>query len=93
MPCSTLPFAFFIRFLFIPVIGGISYEFIKLADKKKHNKILRHIISPGLWLQKITTQEPDEKQLKVGIVALKSALGQEIENDEDVEIFYGSLNK
>ena len=82
-----------IRFLFIPVIGGISYEFIKLADKKKHSKILRHIISPGLWLQKITTQEPDEKQIKVGIVALKSALGQEIENDEDVEIFYGSLNK
>lgn len=81
-----------IRFLFIPVIGGLSYEFIKLADKKKHNKILRHIISPGLWLQKITTQEPDEKQLKVGIIALKSALGEQVENDEEVNIFKGSLN-
>ena len=71
-----------LRFLFIPVIGGISYEVIKLADKKKDNKILRYIIYPGLYLQKITTQEPDEKQLKVGLIALKGSLGENIEDNE-----------
>ena len=62
------------RLLFIPLIGGISYELTRLSRKKKDSKIVKILFAPGLWLQKITTKEPDEKQLEVAIAALKSAL-------------------
>lgn len=62
------------RLLFVPLIGGISYELTRLSRKKKNSKIVKILITPGLWLQKITTKEPDEKQLEVAIAALKSAL-------------------
>jgi len=75
-----------IRFIFIPVIGGLSYELIKFADKTKNNKILSSISLPGLWLQKITTKEPDESQLKVGLIALRSSLGENLNNEPDVII-------
>jgi len=62
------------RLLFVPLIGGISYELTRLSRKKKNSKIVKILIAPGLWLQKITTKEPDQKQLEVAIAALKSAL-------------------
>ena len=62
---------------FIPVVGGISYEVIKFSAK--HTTIWwgRMLIAPGLWLQRVTTSEPDESQLEVAIVALRCALGME----------------
>jgi uncharacterized protein YqhQ len=66
-----------IRFLFIPIIGGISYEIIRLSGKKNVKKLIKIIVTPGLLLQKITTQEPDEKQLEVALIALKAALNQD----------------
>lgn len=62
------------RLLFVPLIAGISYEVVRLSRKRKSSKIVKILTAPGLWLQKITTKEPDEKQLKVAIAALKSAL-------------------
>ncbi len=62
------------RLLFIPLIAGISYELTKLSRKKRGNRIVKMLIAPGLWLQRITTKEPDEAQLKVALAALKSAL-------------------
>ena len=62
------------RLLFVPLIGGISYELTRLSRKKRNSKIVKILIAPGLWLQRITTKEPDEKQLEVAIAALKSAL-------------------
>jgi len=62
------------RLLFVPLIAGISYEFTRLSRKRRNSKIVKILTAPGLWLQKITTKEPDEKQLKVAIAALKSAL-------------------
>jgi uncharacterized protein YqhQ len=59
------------------LIGGISYEFIRLADKKINNPFFKLFILPGLWLQKITTREPDDDQLEVALVALQCALGIE----------------
>ncbi len=66
-----------IRFLFIPVIGGISYELIRLSGKYSGNPLATCLIAPGLWLQRITTKEPDAAQLEVALVALKSALSHE----------------
>ncbi len=73
-----------IRLAFIPVIGGISYELIRLSDSGSKNKFWRPFILPGLWLQRLTTKEPDESQLEVAIVALKSALGLDISTHKDV---------
>ena len=73
MPIQKL-ILFPIHILLLPLIAGISYEIIKYASKKPDNKILRAIVAPGVWLQKITTKEPDEKQIEVAIIALKEAL-------------------
>ena len=73
-----------IRFAFIPVIGGISYEAIKLSDKKKNNPIVKMFIKPGLWLQRITALKPDESMLEVAIVALNGSLGTQYTNDPNV---------
>ncbi len=63
------------RILLLPVIAGIGYELIKLSDKFSKNIVVRILIAPGLWLQRITTNEPTDKQLQVGIQALKAVVG------------------
>jgi len=63
-----------IRLSFIPLIAGISYELIKLSGRKMDSRLAKILTAPGLWLQRITTKEPDEKQLEVAIASLKSAL-------------------
>jgi uncharacterized protein YqhQ len=62
------------RFGMIPLIGGISFEFIKLSASKRFGKILKPAIWPGLALQKITTQPPTEDMLEVAIAALEACL-------------------
>ena len=61
----------------VPLVGGISYEAIKASAKNTNNPIVRALIAPGLALQRITTQEPDDQMLEVAIVALKAARGEE----------------
>lgn len=67
------------RVVLIPLIAGISYEALKLSDKFKDNFIVKLLILPGLWLQKITTKEPDESQIEVALAALKEVLTSEKE--------------
>lgn len=62
---------------FIPVIGGLAYEIIKFSARHSATWWGRIIVAPGLWLQKITTKEPDESQLEIACVALRCALGLE----------------
>jgi uncharacterized protein YqhQ len=64
----------------VPLVGGLSYEAIKASAKRPDNTIVRALISPGLWLQKITTQPPDDSMLEVAIIALKAARGEEYEH-------------
>lgn len=65
----------------IPVVGGIGYEAIKTSSKRADSKFVRILITPGLWLQRITTNEPDLKQLEVAITALKAALGEDFKHE------------
>jgi uncharacterized protein YqhQ len=65
---------FITHFSFLPLLGGISYELLKLSGKKRNNRYVRWLMGPGLWLQRITTKEPNDAQLEVSIAALKSAL-------------------
>jgi len=62
------------RIALLPVISGIGYELIKLSDKFSKNAFVKMLITPGLWLQRITTNEPSDKQLEVGIHALKAVV-------------------
>jgi len=63
-----------VRILLMPVVAGISYEIIKFAAKSEDGSLFSVITRPGIWLQDITTQEPDSDQLEVAIVALKESL-------------------
>lgn len=62
----------------IPLIGGISYEFIRWSSRKSGTPLGKILIAPGLLLQNVTTREPDSSQVEVALVALKCALGIEV---------------
>lgn len=64
----------------IPVVGGISYEALKASANNIDHPFVRALIAPGLWLQHITTSEPDAQQIEVGIVALQAALGEDMKD-------------
>jgi len=68
-----------LRLAFVPVIGGLAYEAIKLSGKFCDAWWLKPAIAPGLWLQKITTSRPDDDQLEVAMAALRAALTPEAE--------------
>jgi uncharacterized protein YqhQ len=76
-----LPFhSFWLRFLgrivLLPVIAGLSYEFIRFAAKSK-GRLWKCASLPGLWLQRVTTREPDDRQLETAIKALDTAMALE----------------
>ena len=62
------------RVAFIPIVAGLSYEIIRLSAKKESSLVFKLMTLPGVWLQNITTKEPDDQQLEVAIVALKESL-------------------
>jgi uncharacterized protein YqhQ len=61
----------------LPLVGGVSYEFIKLSARKSETPLGRLVVAPGLWLQRITTREPNDGQIEVAIAALHAALGMD----------------
>jgi uncharacterized protein YqhQ len=63
-----------VRIALMPVVAGLSYEIIRYAAKKESGVIFKLMTMPGLWLQNITTQEPDDSQLEVAIEALNESL-------------------
>jgi uncharacterized protein YqhQ len=63
-----------VRIALMPLVAGLSYEVIRYAAKKESGAIFKFMTLPGLWLQNITTQEPDDDQLEVAIVSLKESL-------------------
>ncbi len=61
----------------IPLIGGLSYEVIRWTARHTGSFWGRLLVLPGLWLQRITTREPDEAQLEVALTALRAAIGED----------------
>lgn len=90
MIVSILMFSFFrwpnllvrlvTRIVLLPFVAGISYEIIKWAGRSE-SKLVCAVSAPGLWLQKITTREPDDSQLEVAIKALNNVLVEDKEAD------------
>lgn len=64
------------RIILVPLIAGISYEFLKFAGRSK-SKIIFVLSYPGLCLQKVTTKEPDDKQIETAILAVKAVIAGE----------------
>lgn len=60
-----------LRIAIIPLVAGISYEFIRLAGRSD-NPLINVLSKPGLWMQKLTTREPDEEMIEVGIASVEA---------------------
>jgi len=65
---------FLSRLILIPVVAGLSFEFLKLSFRMKNNPLMSILIQPGLLLQRLTTREPDDDQIEVAIRALEEVL-------------------
>jgi uncharacterized protein YqhQ len=66
------------RIVLLPLIAGLAYEVIRFSARHLKNPVCRMMTKPGMWLQKITTKEPDDSQLEIAITALKTALAYDI---------------
>ena len=73
-------YKFLSRIVLIPLIAGLSFEFLKFSSRWSHNPVMHMLIFPGLLLQRLTTREPDEAQLEVALSALKEVLKLEEEH-------------
>lgn len=62
------------RIILIPVIAGLSYEVIYFGARHVNNRWVRAVLAPGMWLQSITTREPDDSQLEVALTALREVV-------------------
>jgi len=69
-----------IRFALVPLVAGIAYEIIRLAGRYD-NAVTRLISRPGLWLQRLTTAEPDDSMLEVAIAALDAVRPMRSDSD------------
>ncbi len=71
-----LPFGYKVasRVVLIPLIAGLSYEIIRFTDKRRERQGFKYLIKPGLWLQRLTAQEPSGDQIEVAIRALQEVL-------------------
>jgi uncharacterized protein YqhQ len=67
------------RIIAIPIIAGLAYELLRLGARYPDSALMRAVMAPGLWLQKITTQPPDQRQIEVAIASFKEVLRREAE--------------
>ncbi len=73
IPVQTFWARFAIRIALLPLIAGVSYEIIRFAAKHR-GSLFALMTAPGLWLQRITTQPPDDREVECAIVALEEAM-------------------
>ncbi len=71
MPVDNLILKILSRIILVPFIAGISYEFIRLAGKSE-NKLVQVLSQPGLWMQGLTTKEPDDSMIEVAIQSVSA---------------------
>jgi uncharacterized protein YqhQ len=76
IPVQTFWARFSIRIALLPLIAGVSYEIIRFAAKHR-GSLFALMTAPGLWLQRITTQPPDDREVECAIIALEEAMALE----------------
>ena len=73
-----------VKLLIMPIVMGLGYEFIRYAGK--HDNLFVKILSaPGLWMQRITTAEPDDSMIEVGIAAINAVIPHHDEEKENID--------
>lgn len=77
---QTLLLRILYRIAIIPLVAGLSYEILKWSSKNMDKALVRWAVKPGLWFQKLSTQEPDASQIEVAIEALKGILPENKES-------------
>ncbi len=75
------------RLLLVPLIAGVSYEFIRLAGRSE-NVIVQIFSKPGLWLQNLTTSEPDDAMIEVGMASVEAVFDWKTFQEENKECFH-----
>jgi len=90
IPVTTFWARFGERIALLPVIAGVSYEIIRFAGKrfseKKSSSLFSLMTAPGLWLQRITTQPPDDREVECAIIALDHAMALEKQHGGELVI-------
>jgi len=66
------------RLALLPVVAAVSYEILRLAGRYRSSGLTRALIAPGLWVQRLTTREPDDSQIEVAILSMKRVLDLEL---------------
>lgn len=74
---QDVPVRVFLELLILPIIAGISYELLRIAGKMRNEKWVNVAFAPGMWTQRITTQEPDQGHLEVALAALHGVVDAE----------------
>lgn len=81
LPRTGVILRMLMRLALLPVVAGLSYEVIKLAGRYQKGCV-KLLTKPGLWLQRLTTREPDEKQIEVAIQSMKAVIPENSEDDK-----------
>jgi len=81
---ETLWLRFVVRILFVPVIAGISYEFIRLAGSSE-SKFIGFLSKPGMWLQGFTTREPNDDMIRVAVASVEAVFDWQAYIDENFD--------
>ena len=61
----------------VPFIAAVAYEAIRFGGMYRHNPVVARLFAPNLWLQSLTTREPNDEQIRVAIAAMEAAQAQE----------------
>jgi uncharacterized protein YqhQ len=85
IPVTTFWARFAVRIALLPLITGIAYEIIRFAAKHR-GSLFALMTTPGLWLQRITTQPPDDQQAQCAIIALEQAMSLEKQHGGELVI-------
>lgn len=81
LPKTGVVLRMVMRLLLLPVVAGISYEIIKWAGRSE-NACVACLSKPGLWLQRLTTREPDDSQIEVAIKSMEAVIPENSEEDK-----------
>jgi uncharacterized protein YqhQ len=77
---------FSLRLLALPLVAGLSYEVLKASARRSDSTFFRLLAAPGLLMQRLTTREPDDSILEVGLNSLKLALQSEQQHQKDANV-------
>ncbi len=79
------------RIIAIPIIAGVAYEALRLGARFPDSWLMKVLMTPGIWLQRITTKEPDHGQIEVAIASFREVLRRESSSDPASETTEPSL--